>query len=242
MVNNENILFLVNSLFKEDTLLRIKDVAKFLEEPRIESFYQAMKYNPKAPWPDIFSKGQIQSKIWLIQTLKDIRAVDLGIVFLVGGWVGLLPKMMLEDEKLKIEKIRSFDIDPTCARTADLMNQNNLNGWRFKAQTADALHLNYEKCIYTTLKANGSSVQMQDVPDTIINTSCDHFDYKEWFSLIPKGRLVIMQNTDFAHDESHTNLVSSLEDFKKSVQFSHLIYVGEKQLPVSRRFMLIGYK
>lgn len=232
----------MNSMLKEDVLLRIKDIGEFLEDSRIEPFYRAMKQNPEAPWQDIFSKGQIQSKIWLIQSLKDIEKTDLGTIFLVGGWVGLLPKMMLEDNELRIEKFRSFDIDPTCARTADLLNWNNLEEWRFKAQTADALDLDYSRCIYNTLRANGDKVELEDSPDTIINTSCDHFDYTKWFNKIPAGKLVIMQNTDYAHDPSHTHVVPFLKDFQKSVSFSKLLYSDELKLPTSTRFMMIGYK
>ena len=39
---------------------------------------------------------------------------------------------------------------------------------------------------------------MSDVPNTIINTSCEHIvNFDEWYRKIPAGKLVILQSNDY---------------------------------------------
>ena len=60
---------------------------------------------------DAVSWGQLKSKRWLIELLEESN-VELGTVFLCGGWWATLAAMLF-NSKLDIEKIRSFDIDKT---------------------------------------------------------------------------------------------------------------------------------
>ena len=68
---------------------------------------------------DAVSWGQLKSKRWLIELLEESN-VNLGTVFLCGGWYGTLAAMLF-NSKLGIDKIRSFDIDETCASIACLL-------------------------------------------------------------------------------------------------------------------------
>ena len=91
---------------------------------------------------NVFSDGQLKSKGWLIDTLKELD-LDLGTVFLCGGWMGSLAAFMFESD-LKIDKIRSFDIDHNSTLGAEAMNRTWLyDNWRFKASTLDIHEMDY---------------------------------------------------------------------------------------------------
>jgi hypothetical protein len=191
---------------------------------------------------DCFSRGQLASKLWLITELKKLD-LDLGTVFLCAGWYGTLAVMMFEN-KLKISKIRSFDIDPSCVQIAERFNKPwEMDAWKFKASTADILNLNYDKTSYEVFKPDGSAVTLVDVPNTIVNTSCEHIEnFNQWYEGIPDGRLVILQTNDYFDIEDHVNCSNSLIDFADKTPMRDCLYEGELELPKYRRFLRIGYK
>ncbi len=191
---------------------------------------------------DCFSRGQLSSKLWLVNELKTLD-LDLGTVFLCAGWYATLAVMLFENE-LKIDKIRSFDIDPGCADIAERFNKPwEIDDWKFKATTADILNLNYNKTIYKVSKPDGTSATLTDVPDTIINTSCEHIEnFNQWYESIPNGKLLILQTNDYFDIEDHVNCSNSLEDFANITPMKNCLYEGELELPKYRRFLRIGYK
>ena len=199
---------------------------------------------PNCNWTDAFSKGQLVSKLWLITELKKLD-LDLGVVFVCAGWVGTLPMLMFEDGKLNYKYIRSFDIDPTCADAADTLNRLAVkDGWKFKATTMDVNQLTYDDYFsYQTKKYDGSLQTVVDSVDTIINTSCDHIaPFDKWWDLIPKKKLVVLQNNDSKLDNDHVNNISSLSDMKAQAPMSKILYEGVLPLDNYNRYMLIGRK
>jgi hypothetical protein len=206
-------------------------------------FRRAWVNHPDLNWNDAMSSGQITSKLWLIETVEDL-GLDLGKVFLLGGWLGVLPALMFQ-RGIPHKGIRSFDMDPTCAAAAEDLNRSYvMDSWRFKAATADMFDLDYAQCTYTTHRRDGSAVTLTEAPDTIINTSCDHIaPFADWWGKIPDGKLVILQNNDFAGaDEDHVNTVSDLDAMIEQALMSELLFSGTLALPEYNRFMLIGRK
>lgn len=203
---------------------------KKLEEQSIE-FYQ-----------DSLSRGQIKSKLWIIEQIKSLD-LDLGCVFICAGWYGTLAMLMFE-AGLKISKVRSFDIDESCAAIAEIFNKPwVIDQWRFKASTRDILDLDYEMSEYAVTKSDGSKEYLYDSPDTVINTSCEHIrDFESWYARIPKGKLVILQNNDFYEIDDHVNCCDSLEEFSKQAPMNQCLYQGELDLANYKRYMRIGYK
>jgi hypothetical protein len=191
---------------------------------------------------DCFSRGQLASKMWLIHELKKLD-LDLGTVFLCAGWYGTLAVMMFESN-LKINKVRSFDIDPSCVKIAERFNKPwEMDSWKFKAGIADILSLNYNKTTYDVFKPDGTTVTLVDIPNTIINTSCEHIgNFNQWYESIPDGTLVILQTNDYFDIEDHVNCSSSLIDFTDKTPMRDCLYEGELELPKYRRFLRIGYK
>lgn len=188
---------------------------------------------------DAFSIGQLKSKLWLIENLPD----NLGTVFICAGWYGTLAILMFERARQKFNKIRSFDIDDNCAAVADTINRPwVIEGWQFKASTMDILNMNYPTN-YTTYRADGSSVDLSDIPDTIINTSCEHIEnFSKWYNNISPNTLLILQGNDYFEIKEHVNCSKNLEDFDKMCPMKNTLYLGELPLPKYSRFMKIGFK
>ena len=191
---------------------------------------------------DCFSRGQLQSKLWLVNELKKLK-LYLGTVYLCAGWYATLATMLFES-KLEINKIRSFDIDSSCANIAEVFNKPwVLDCWKFKATTKNIMDIDYDYHCYKSIKANNSECELVDRPNTIINTSCEHLsDFMGWYNKIPDGKLVIIQANDYHEIEEHVNTYNSLEEFVASAPMTTLLYKGELALPKYKRFMLIGFK
>lgn len=202
----------------------------------------ALQRFPEVSFAEALSSGQVESKKWLIETLERER-LELGTVFVLGGWWGLLPAMLFESD-VKFEKIRSFDIDPACAPVADTINRKYVkDDWRFKASTADMLKIDYRNFHYQTMRADGTSVAVSDSPTCLINTSCEHIgSFSDWWAIVPEGMLVILQSNNFRAIAEHCNCHDSLDGFAASAPMSRVLYRGELDLPDYKRFMLVGHK
>ena len=191
---------------------------------------------------DCFSRGQIKSKLWLVNTLIDLD-VELGTVFLCAGWYATLATMLFES-KLQIEKIVSFDIDPDVWKIAEIFNKKwVLEDWKFKASTQDIFEIMFDEHIYEVNKTDGTKETLWGYPDTVINTSTEHIDnFSEWFSNILEKQLVILQGNNYYDVEEHVNCSNSLQEFSDKAPMSKILYEGVLDLGQYKRFMKIGYK
>jgi hypothetical protein len=215
-----------------------------VDDPFVKNLSKSLALYPTLNWNDALSKGQLFSKLWLIEELKNLD-LDLGTVFVCAGWVGTLPALIFKDGNLKYNVFRSFDIDQTCADAADSLNRDPyvIEGWKFKATTSDIFEINYSTHMYFTQRRDGSLTDLTETPDTIINTSCDHIDpFDNWWNMIPKNKLVILQNNDSKIDDDHVNNINSLDEMKAQAPMEKILFEGVLRLPDYNRFMLIGYK
>ena len=178
---------------------------------------------------DVFSNGQMDSKLWLCRELEKLGLIDPQRICILGGWCGIAALLLLSREKLPIDHIRSYDIDPGCEPLADMINENWVfKEWKFKAFTQDANLINYN-----------------DNPNIVINTSCEHFDSMDWFDQIPSGTLVALQSNNLKHDED-TNSINNIDEMITKYPLSELLYQGKLNFTYSdksfSRFMIIGIK
>ena len=189
------------------------------------------------------SRGQLESKSWLLRILKEKEQQDLGTVFVCAGWYGLLPFFLLNDKDFSIKQVFNFEIDPLSVSISEDLNRKSVkNNWKFKATLKDILKLNYQRADFKTLKASGEPQRLLVSPETVINTACEHIPhFEKWWRLLPKNKRIILQSNDFFESKDHVNCVSSLQEFKKQAPLD-LIYEGELHLEKYTRFMLIGYK
>jgi hypothetical protein len=190
---------------------------------------------------DCFSRGQLLSKMWLVDELEKLD-LDLGTVFLCAGWYATLATMIFESN-IKVDKVRSFDIDSSCVKIAKVFNKPwVMKDWKFQATTEDIQNIEYPHT-YHVLRNNNTKCELSDMPDTIINTSCEHIEnFTDWYSKIPDGKLVVLQSNNYFEIKEHVNCVNDIYEFKEMAPMSELHYMGMRELPKYTRFMLIGYK
>ncbi len=191
---------------------------------------------------DCFSRGQLYSKMWLIEELSKVTN-SLGTVFLCAGWYATLSTMLFE-KGFEIDVVRSFDIDPKCVQIAEIFNKKwVMDDWKFKAAIEDIHNIDYSTHSYNVTRSDGSSCPLYDSPNTIINTSCEHIEnFEEWYKSIPSGKLVILQTNNYFEIEDHVNCVNDLAEFEKMSPMEIQCFTGALPLEHYTRFMRIGYK
>jgi hypothetical protein len=170
---------------------------------------------------DAFWQGQLKSKEWLITNLrKNVNKVV--SIDIHGGWVGVLASMLFQSD-IYITNIRSIDIDPSCESIANMMNKQEEMAGRFRAVTADMCAICSDA-------------------DVIINTSCEHItqdQYDLWLSGMPHNSLIVLQSNNYNIPE-HIRIAQDLEEFKLQSGLKNILYAGELELPLYKRFMIIG--
>ena len=82
-----------------------------------------------------------------------------------------------------------------------------------------------------------------DCSDVVVNTSCEHItqdEYDLWLSGLPRHSLIVLQSNNYNIPE-HVRIAKDLEEFKTQSQLT-VLYAGELDLPLYKRFMIIGKK
>lgn len=248
MENNIHSVFrLINDddlrkLILEDNVWKLWPVLKRYTDTYFVDAFKSFFVNNTEIDKDCFSRGQLESKLWLVRELKKCK-VDLGIVFLCAGWYATLAVMLFESG-IKIDKIRSFDIDDSCKSIAEIFNKKwILEDWKFKPATYNIMDIDYSQFTYTVKRSDETTCELTDSPDTIINTSCEHIEqFTEWYKKIPQGKLVILQSNNYFEIEDHVNCSKNLKEFSASAPMNQILFEGELELPKYTRFMKIGYR
>jgi hypothetical protein len=234
----------LRKLILEDNTWKLWPVLDRYVDTHFVAAFKSFHVNETTIVEDSFSRGQLQSKIWLVNELKK-HNVNLGTVFLCAGWYATLATMLFESN-LVVGKVRSFDIDPDCQDIAETFNKPWFTQqWRFKAITQDIMAIDYNE--HTWSCWSNANIRMSypiiDVPDTIINTSCEHIEhFSEWYNKLPEGKLLVLQANNFVEVDEHINTYSNLSQFDSAVPMSRVLYSGELKLEKYTRYMKIGYK
>jgi hypothetical protein len=171
---------------------------------------------------DAFWSGQMKSKEWLIDNLEPFVTKPSRIA-IHGGWVGVLASMIFQS-KIPARYIASVDIDPLCEHVATMMNKIEEQDGKFKAITHDMC----------TVPVHG---------DVIINTSGEHItqeQYNTWLERMPINSLLVLQSNNYKIAE-HVRLAESVDDFAEQCKIK-ILWQGELQLQLYKRFMIIGTK
>jgi len=234
----------LRKLILEDNTWKLWPVLDRYVDTQFVAAFKNFQVNETAIVEDSFSRGQLQSKLWLIKELKKLN-LELGTVFLCAGWYAILATMLFES-KLKLDKIRSFDIDPSCVDIAETFNKPWFTQqWRFKAITQDITTIDYNEHTWQSWSTanNRMSYPITDIPNTIINTSCEHIDpFDEWYNKIPEGKLLVLQANNFIEVDEHVNTYNTLAEFNANVPMTQTLYTGELELTKYTRYMKIGFK
>ena len=171
-----------------------------------------------------FWKGQINSKVWLIEHLERHYQNRPYNILLCGGWNGVLATLLF-NSMMDITRIVSMDIDAKCEEIAYNMNKDYEMQGRFKAITSDML-----------------AYEDYDKHNLIINTVCEHMtqeQYNNWLDKLPANKRVIIQSNDYFSHEEHVNCKQTLEEFQKDCRLNVDIAAT---MPTEKynRFMIIG--
>jgi hypothetical protein len=234
----------LRKLVLEDNIWKLWPLLDRYTETQFIAAFKGFFVNETIYDKDCFSRGQLQSKLWLINELKKLN-LDLGTVFLCAGWYATLAVMLFESN-IKIDKIRSFDIDSSTVNIAETFNKPwCTNNWQFKALVDDIFNIDYNEHIwqYWSNSNNRMSYPIIDIPNTIINTSCEHIEnFDKWYDKIPHSKLVILQSNNYFKVNEHVNCSNSLNDFSNTAPMTNTLFEGELSLKKYTRFMKIGYK
>jgi hypothetical protein len=234
----------LRKLILEDNTWKLWPILDRYTKTHFVAAFKNFFVNNTAYDKDCFSRGQLQSKIWLVEELSKLD-VDLGTVFLCAGWYATLSVMLFESN-IKVDRIRSFDIDPTTVDIAETFNKPwFVDQWRFKALVEDINNIDYNSHTwqYWSNSNNRLSYPITDTPNTIINTSCEHIEnFSEWYDMIPTGKLVVLQSNDYFEVEEHVNCSNNLNNFSNSAPMTNTLFEGELSLQKYKRFMKIGRK
>lgn len=173
-----------------------------------------------------FWKGQVWSKGWLIDKLKNhVDQSKSHKIVIYGGWNGVLASLLFNSD-MNIDQIISVDIDPDCKEIANTINKRYEMAGKFISVTSDM-------CDYVVEDA-----------DIVINTSCEHItsdQYDRWLFLQPAEAMLILQSNNYFDLDEHIRCATCLDDFQNQCQVI-VTWAGELELPKYNRFMIIGRK
>tara|TARA_Y200000002_G_scaffold83096_2_gene65858 strand:- start:16305 stop:17141 length:837 start_codon:yes stop_codon:yes gene_type:complete len=203
--------------------------------------YYRLGFDPKA-LQDAFSRGQVLSKIWLVNELVKIQK-NFDMIHVHAGWFGQI-RLYLDQMQIKYNKMRVFDIDKTANEVSDkVFNNLLLENYYVKASIADVDNL-------ATLYRTGFEYPITEdknektEADLIINTSAEHFQ-ENWFLKYrnkPQSTdpLFIIQTNNLHSLPEHVNTIHNVEEMIKKYPMSRVEYSGQLELQGYTRYMLIG--
>jgi len=171
-----------------------------------------------------FWKGQLRSKVWLIEVLSEKNSYNNPSIAIHGGWNGVLASLLFNSDIDPIH-ITSIDIDPACEEIARTINKRQEMEGRFTAVTADM-------------------TKHQSLADIIINTSCEHItqqQYDEWLELQPSTALFVLQGNNYFDHKEHIRCSKDIDEFVKQSRINPL-FSGEFETSKYKRYMIIGRK
>ena len=217
-------------LARDDAFDLMLGVAALTESPLVAALADCLVRHPTAPLAIAFNHKQIACKSWLVRLLRAQPVERYEHVLVVGGWLGVLPALLLERMNKEVGCVTSLDIDPSCRPVAETLNAANVIEARFRALTGDMMQTDP-----ANFAGGWPSV------DLVINTSCEHLpDVRGWLARLPRGLRVVLQSNDYIREPEHVSCVPSLDAFKAQTRLSHIDFGGEFALKHYTRFMLIG--
>jgi hypothetical protein len=229
---------------------------KFSNSPMMDVLYKYYRegHEPLA-LQDAFSRGQVQSKIWLTTELEKVNT-KFDTVYHLGGWFGQLTWYF--KNHIEFDKYRNFDIDVNACKVSDyIVNLRHLENYKVKSvelglplwddsdEKRNMSWITRTGCEYEIKNySNGNTFKEKTQPDLIINTSAEHMP-SIWFDKFvnrPQSTdpLYLIQTNNLFDANGHVNCVHSVDHMIKKFNMSRIEYAGEIQLTGYKRFMLIG--
>lgn len=183
-----------------------------------------------------FSHGQIQSKLWLCETLEKHISFPTRTA-IIGSWYNILGFMLLTRNQDYFEYIHGYDIDSTHCAISD--------------KICDAWMINLDQKIKNMHK-NVNDVDFS-LYDLIISTSIEDIKENIWYNNIQHGTMICLQTIDLSPEISQNypnwriqNHIPNMDAFKKKYPLGHVLFEGIREYDYIHlkynRFMIIGKK
>jgi len=182
-----------------------------------------------------FSKGQLASKSWLLQSLSSCKLPAPHTVAILGCWIGSLNPFL--HKYFEPTRVYGIDQDADSITKSEKLNQVYvMNNWSYKGVVADATRLD---CGDMQFETGGELINTK--PEWIINTSSEHMN-NSWFDTVSTDQLVIMQTNNSTEFDGHINVCYTVQEMQEKYPLSNTLYCGEMTTPAYTRFMQIGFK
>ena len=172
---------------------------------------------------DSVSQAQYDSKLWLVQKLKNIKLhVKEVHIDIIGSWFGF-PLIEMLSKILNIKQIDLYDKDENCHKVV-------------------AQYINHFDPDFRIVQF-GDFFERKELRrrDLIINTSSEHMQdiiqMKQYFKGNPA---IAIQSNDYFELKEHTNCVNDIEELILKNEIKKVWYKGKKKFEKYNRFMVIG--
>lgn len=203
----------------------------------LEGFVCRVDELPPAAWRDFaiaMHPVQVRSKLWLIDELSARRDLARSTLVVLGAWYGVLPLLVNWRVSVPPDRMLCVDLDPAACELG--------------ARTIGSSYANLEYRCADMLELDPSQLH-DDASAVVINTSCEHVaGLGDWWARVPAQQLAVLQSNNYRACADHVNCAQSLDEFKRQMPMSELLYEGVAHLtdegvlrrPDLDRFMLIG--
>lgn len=189
----------------------------------------ALRDAPRASWRRLsiaFNEDQVESKLWLLDTLPAMGDLAGQRVVILGAWFGFLAMMLEKLAPHPPGETTCVDIDAAvCDVATDLL--------RVLRHPVHVLQADMRTLDHAAL-ATG-------MPTMFVNTSCEHIaNFAEWRARVPAGARLVLQSNNHLGCSEHVNCVPDLAAFEQQAALSKTAYAGALQLRHFTRFMVMG--
>lgn len=174
---------------------------------------------------DSLSLGQYESKKWIIEELRKINIQKFQHIEIIGGWFGY-PFIEFLDSFIDIKQIDFYEIDNNCKKVLAQYINN------FKPKFKISMFDDY--------------FQRKDLRrrNMIINTSSEHMmdivKMKSYYKNYPEYPILVIQSNDYTEIKDHINCVESEAELIEKNEIKQVYYSGSYDLPLYKRYMVIG--
>jgi hypothetical protein len=168
----------------------------------------------------------LYSKIWVVQTLKQLNKTNFSTVYILGSWYSNM-SIILDRLGITADKIINVDKNKKRVEIGKKMVDNAEVDTEIEHMVKDVNLLDY---------------QQLDKNSIVINTSVLDIDDTVWWDNIPKGTVVILQSRNETKNTPHEKLSDLENDFPMSkILFKDTVQLEDPETKY-HRFMIVGIK
>lgn len=188
---------------------------------------------------DSMNASQLESKMWLVETLIELD-IEPKRVALLAGWFAQYIVPLLFDNFRGCEWVENFEIDHDVSPISYKFNK------RYKDKNIYKINMRNVMMKPMRMMPNPNlPVKPEDIFDVVINCSCEHmfpmWKFRDMNERYHGKPLYVLQSSNATQHDDHINCVESEDELIEQSRMSTVLYSGSKILSnKSTRFMVIG--